>query len=81
VSFVQSGSGYPTIGFIVGSQIYVMEITSIPPADGGLWSTPGPVVLTTGTGDRISYTLRLPAPANLTGFTFRCPATNAGLGG
>lgn len=80
VGFVQSGSGYPTISFIVGSQIYVMNITSIPPADGGLWPTPGPVVLTTGTSDRISYALRPPAPADLTGFTFSCLGARLGSG-
>ena len=72
VSFSQSMSGYPTISFSVDSQIYVMNITSTPSSDGGLWPTPGPVVLTTGTDARLGYTLRLPRPSNLTGFTFSC---------
>lgn len=72
VSFDQSLSGYPSIGFSVDSETYVMAIASAAPPDGGLWPSPGPVTLTTGTGGGISFTLRLPTPVNLDGFTFTC---------
>jgi len=75
VSFDQSMSGYPTIGFSVDSETYVMAIASAPPPDGGLFPSPGPVTLTTGTGGSVSFTLRLPTPLNLDGFTFSCLGT------
>ena len=75
VSFDQSMSGYPTIGFSVDSETYVMAIASAPPPDGGLFPSPGPVTLTTGTGGSITFTLRLPTPVNLDGFTFSCLGT------
>jgi hypothetical protein len=71
VSFEQSLSGYPTIGFTVGSQTYVMAISSVP-SDGGLLEAPGPVTLTPGNGGAVSFTLRLPAPTTLADFTFTC---------
>jgi hypothetical protein len=74
VSFEQSESGYPTIGFAVGSQTYVMAISSVP-FDGGLGEAPGPVTLVTGNGGSVTFTLRLPTPTNLSGFTFTCLAS------
>jgi hypothetical protein len=73
VSFEQSLSGYPTIGFAVGSQTYVMAISSVPPtSEGGLLEAPGPVTLATGDGGGVTFTLRLPTPTTLAGFTFTC---------
>jgi hypothetical protein len=71
VSFVQPGSGYPSIGFTVDSQTFVMAISSLPPADGGFLAEPGPVTLAGG-GQTVPYTLRLPAPTTLDGFMFAC---------
>jgi hypothetical protein len=71
VSFNQSGSGYPSIGFTVGSAMYTMSITSVP-SDGGLGEAPGPVMLTNGDGSTVSFTLRLPTPTSLGGFAFTC---------
>jgi hypothetical protein len=73
VSFEQSMSGYPTIGFTVGSETYVMAISSVP-FDGGLGEAPGPVTLVTGDGGSDTFTLRMPTPTNLSGFTFTCLA-------
>jgi hypothetical protein len=74
VSFDQSLSGYPTIGFTVGSQTYVMAISSVP-SDGGLLEAPGPVTIVTGDGGSVTFTLRLPTPTTLAGFTFACLGT------
>jgi hypothetical protein len=74
VSFDQSRSGYPTIGFTVGSQTYIMSISSVP-FDGGLGEAPGPVTLTTGNGGSVTFTLRLPTPTSLSGFSFTCLGT------
>ena len=76
VSFNQSFSGFPEIGFTVGLQIFVMAISSIP-SDGGLLDAPGPVTLTKGAaGGDVVFTLRMPTPDTLTGFTFRCLGTS-----
>jgi hypothetical protein len=71
VSFDQALSGYPSIGFSVGSQTFVMAISSLPPADGGVLNQPGPVTLTGG-GRTVQLTLRLPTPTDLSGFHFEC---------
>lgn len=71
VSFLQAGSGYPSIGFTVDSQTLVMAISSLPPTDGGLLNQPGPVTLTGG-GQSVPFTLRLPTPTTLAGFAFMC---------
>lgn len=71
VSFEQATSGYPSIGFAVDSQTFVMAISSLPPADGGFLNEPGPVTLT-GDGQSVPFTLRLPTPTTLDGFTFTC---------
>jgi hypothetical protein len=71
VSFNQALSGYPTIGFTVGSQSFVMDISSVPSPDGGPFEAPGPVTLT-GDGHAVPFTLRLPTPTTLVGFTFSC---------
>jgi hypothetical protein len=71
VSFNQALSGYPSIGFTVGSQTFVMAIASLPPADGGFLNQPGPVTLTGG-GQTVPFTLRLPIPTTLAGFTLTC---------
>ena len=71
VSFDQALSGYPAIGFTVDSQTFVMAISSVPPADGGFLNAPGPVTLTGG-GQTVPFTLRLPAPTTLDGFSFTC---------
>jgi hypothetical protein len=76
VSFDQSLSGYPTIGFTVGSQTYIMSISSVPSAsEGGLFDAPGPVTLVIGDGGGVTFTLRLPTPTTLVGFTFTCLGT------
>jgi hypothetical protein len=75
VSFDQSLSGYPTIGFTVGSQTYVMAISSVPSADGGPFEAPGPVTVTAGGGAGVVFTLRMPTPTSLSGFTFTCLGT------
>jgi hypothetical protein len=75
VSFNQSLSGYPAIGFTVGSQTYVMAISSVPPADGGLFEAPGPVTVAPGAGAAVIFTLRMPTPTTLSGFTFTCLGT------
>jgi len=83
VSFEQSLSGYPRIGFTVGSETYVMAISSVP-FDGGLGEAPGPVTLVTGDGGSVTFTLRMPTPTNLSGFTFTClgtSGTTSGTGG
>jgi hypothetical protein len=73
VSFDQSRSGYPSLGFKVGSQTYVMAIASLPPVpDGGPFGAPGPVTVTPGTGTAVPFTLRVPTPTTLSGFTFTC---------
>jgi len=71
VDFDQSLSGYPTIRFAVGSQTYVMAISSVP-FDGGFGEAPGPVTLVTGDGGGVTFTLRLPTPTTLASFTFTC---------
>ena len=71
VSFNQAMSGFPTIGFAVGSETFVMAISSVP-SDGGLFDAPGPVTLTRGTGGDLAFTLRVPTPSTLVGFTFQC---------
>lgn len=71
VSFNQSTSGFPTLGFTVSSLTYVMSIASVPPPDGGL-NSPGPVTLTTGNGESVAFTLRQPTPKTLAGFAFTC---------
>ena len=75
VSFNQSLSGYPSIGFTVGSQTYVMAISSVPALDGGPLEAPGPVTVTPGGGAGIVFTLRMPTPTSLSGFTFTCLGT------
>jgi hypothetical protein len=72
VSFEQALSGYPTIGFAVGSSTYVMSIASLPPADGGLFDAPGPVTLTTADGTQEPFVLQLPTPTSLASFSFTC---------
>ncbi len=71
VNFQQSLSGFPTIGFTLGSQTYVMSISSVP-SDGGLGELPGPVTLVTGDGGSVTFTLRMPTPTKLSDFTFTC---------
>ncbi|HLK37622.1 MAG TPA: hypothetical protein VKU41_12770 [Polyangiaceae bacterium] len=71
VSFEQALSGYPTFGFAVGSQTYVMAISSVTPPDGGPFELPGPVTLTGG-GRSVAFTLRLPTPKTLAGFQVSC---------
>jgi hypothetical protein len=76
VSFDQALSGYPSIGFTVDSQTYVMAIASLPPVpDGGPFGAPGPVTVTPGTGTAVPFTLRVPTPTTLSGFTFTCQGT------
>jgi hypothetical protein len=75
VSFQQSLSGYPAIGFTVGSQTYVMSIASAPPPEGGLLNAPGPVTVTPTGGAGVMFTLRMPTPTTLSGFTFACLGT------
>ncbi len=72
VSFNQSLSGYPAIGFTVGSETYVMAISSVPAPDGGPFDAPGPVTVTAGGGAGVTFTLRMPTPTSLSGFTFTC---------
>ncbi len=77
VSFQQSLSGFPSIGFTVGSTTYTMSIASVP-WDGGLGESPGPVTLTEGEdGSTVVFTLRLPTPTSLAGFEFSCLAALA----
>jgi hypothetical protein len=75
VSFEQALSGFPRFGFTVGSDIYVMAISSVPSADGGPFEDPGPVSLTTGGGRVVTFTLRMPTQTTLSGFTFTCLGT------
>ncbi len=75
VSFNQSLSGYPSIGFTVGSQTYVMDISSVPAPDGGPFAAPGPVTVTPAGGAGVLFTLRMPTPTSLSGFTFTCLGT------
>jgi hypothetical protein len=76
VSFNQALSGYPSFGFTVGSQTYVMAIaTLLPVPDGGPFGAPGPVTVTPGAGTAVSFTLRMPTPTTLSGFTFTCGGT------
>lgn len=70
VSFDQALSGFPTIAFTVNSQTLVLSIGTLPPAEGGLFNSPGPVTLTGG-GQTVPFVLR-PAPTTLDGFTFTC---------
>lgn len=70
VSFNQALSGYPTIGFTVGSATYTMAIGGTFDPDGG--GGPGPGTLDTGTGQPLAFTLRMPTPATLSGFSFTC---------
>ena len=72
VSFNQALSGYPSIGFTVGSVTYVMAIASVPSPDGGPFDVPGLVTVTPGTGAAVPFTLRLSTPKTLSGFTFLC---------
>ena len=76
VSFDQSLSGYPSIGFTVGSATYTMSIASVP-APGALGEAPGPVTLTKGDGSTQTFRLRLPTPKSLGGFAFTCLAALA----
>jgi hypothetical protein len=69
VSFNQALSGYPTIGFTVGSTTYTMTISGTFDPDGG--GGPGPGTLATGTGT-LAFTLRMPTPTTLAGFSFTC---------
>lgn len=69
VSFDQSLSGYPTIAFQVGSQTYTMAIGGTFEPDGG--GGPGPGTLDTGSA-KLPFTLRLPTPTTLSGFSFTC---------
>jgi hypothetical protein len=69
-SFEQALCCYPTIAFTVASKTYTMAIASMP-SDGGLGEDPGPVTLTTPTGT-VAFTLRVPNPKTLAGFTFSC---------
>jgi hypothetical protein len=71
VSYEQALSGFPSIGFTIDSQTYVMAIASLPPTDGGFLERPGPVTLTGG-GQSVPFTLRLPTPTTLSGFSFTC---------
>ena len=48
---------------------------SLVPFDGGLGEAPGPVTLVTGDGGSVTFTLRLPTPTTLAGFSFTCLAT------
>jgi len=79
VSFNQSMSGYPSIGFTVGSATYTMSIASVP-VDSGFGEAPGPVTLTKGDGTTVAFTLRLPTPSSLSGFAFTCLAALANAG-
>lgn len=65
ISFNQALSGYPTIVFTVGAATYTMSISGTFP--GG----PGPGTLNTGSAN-LSFTLRDPPPATLSGFSFTC---------
>jgi hypothetical protein len=65
-------SGYPAIGFTVGSQTYVMAIASVPSPDGGPFDDPGPVTVTPADGGAVIFTLRMPTPTTLSGFAFSC---------
>jgi hypothetical protein len=69
VSFSQALSGYPTIAFQVGSATYTMAISGTWEPDGG--GGPGPGTLDTKSGT-LPFTLRLPTPTTLSGFTFTC---------
>jgi hypothetical protein len=69
VSFNQALSGYPTIGFSVGSATYTMTISGTFDPDGG--GGPGPGTLATGT-KTLDFTLRMPTPTTLSGFSFTC---------
>jgi hypothetical protein len=69
VSFNQALSGYPTIGFMVGSATYTMRISGTFDPDAG--SGPGPGTLDTGSAT-LPFTLRLPTPTTLSGFSFTC---------
>ena len=75
VDFQQALSGYPTIRFTVDSQTYTMAIASVPSDDGGLLAEPGPVTVTPGNGASVPFTLRMPTPTTLAGFTFTCRGT------
>ena len=68
VSFNQALSGFPSIGFTVGSQTFVMAISSVPSPDGGLFNAPGPVTVTPEGGTGVVFTLRMPTPTTLSGF-------------
>ena len=80
VSFNQSMSGYPSIGFTVGSATYIMSIASVQTPDSGLGEAPGPVTLTGGGGGAVAFTLRLPTPKSLDGFSFTCLGALASAG-
>ena len=69
LSFNQALSGYPTIGFSVGSATYTMTISGTFDPDGG--GGPGPGTLDTGMGT-LDFTLRMPTPTKLSGFSFSC---------
>ena len=73
VTFNQALSGYPTITFLVDSTQYTMQISgsgTFDP-DAGPLGGPGPGTLDTGSAT-LPFTLRLPAPTTLAGFSFTC---------
>jgi hypothetical protein len=69
VSFSQALSGYPTIVFQVGAATYTMSISGTFELDGG--GGPGPGTLSTGSAT-LDFTLRMPTPTTLSGFSFTC---------
>jgi hypothetical protein len=71
-SFDQALSGYPEVTFNVGSSVYTMQIAVIYPPDAALLGEPGPGTLSIAGGATLKFTLRLPPPTSLAGFTFTC---------
>lgn len=70
VSFDQDASGgNATFKFTVGSGTYTMSITGTEDVEAGL--SPSTGTLDTGMG-QLSFTLRMPTPATLSGFSFTC---------
>ena len=69
VTFNQALSGYPDISFQVGAAQYAMSIGGSFGADGG--TGPGPGTLDTGSAS-VTFTIRQPTPATLSGFSFTC---------
>ncbi len=71
LTFEQTLSGGPDITFLVGTVSYELRIGVVYPPDASLLGEPGPATLI-GDGAPQSFTMRVPTPATLPGFSFSC---------